>query len=238
MYIYKLGEKNLIKPYTYLLINESSWYIGVRVANKVPASEDTQYMSSSKYIKQRIVNGEVFVKHILGEYNTREEASAAEDEYLRTYWDVPGRVNKGLGFTYEFDNEVKAKKSMSMKVAHTCHEYKAKRNASLKAASARLEVKAKRSASQKAAQNRPVVKAKHSASQKAANLRPEVQAKRSAALKASQNRPDVQAKFCKPCTIDGVTIYKSRNELVAELGQGKNGARSPHFRYINISEND
>jgi hypothetical protein len=36
----------------------------------------------------------------------------------------------------------------------------------------------------------------------------------------------------KPCTIDGVKIYKSRAELVAELGTGKNGERSPNFRYV------
>lgn len=37
----------------------------------------------------------------------------------------------------------------------------------------------------------------------------------------------------KPCTVDGITIYPSRQALIAALGHGKNGARSPNFRYIN-----
>ena len=36
----------------------------------------------------------------------------------------------------------------------------------------------------------------------------------------------------KPCTVDGVTIYASRGDLVAELGTGKLGERSPAFRYV------
>jgi acetolactate synthase regulatory subunit len=38
----------------------------------------------------------------------------------------------------------------------------------------------------------------------------------------------------RPCTVDGITIYPSRLELIKALGQGKNGgSRSPTFRYIN-----
>ena len=33
------------------------------------------------------------------------------------------------------------------------------------------------------------------------------------------------------CTIDGVTFYPSKTALAAALGHGKNGARSPNFRY-------
>lgn len=37
----------------------------------------------------------------------------------------------------------------------------------------------------------------------------------------------------KPCTIDGVNIYPSVSALIAALGAGKNGSRSPNFRHIN-----
>mgnify|MGYP002397533366 CR=1 FL=1 len=40
------------------------------------------------------------------------------------------------------------------------------------------------------------------------------------------------AKLCKPCTVDGQTIYPSRAALTAALGYGKNGARSPHLRFV------
>jgi hypothetical protein len=36
----------------------------------------------------------------------------------------------------------------------------------------------------------------------------------------------------KPCTVDGITIYPSCTALAAALGYGKNGTRSPSFRYI------
>lgn len=38
--------------------------------------------------------------------------------------------------------------------------------------------------------------------------------------------------LCKPCTIDGIKIYSSKAELVAELGQGKMGSTNPNFRYL------
>ena len=34
------------------------------------------------------------------------------------------------------------------------------------------------------------------------------------------------------CTLDGITIYQSHKELVAIHGSGKNGTRSPNFRYL------
>lgn len=52
----------------------------------------------------------------------------------------------------------------------------------------------------------------------------------------AQNRPEVKAKnaasHSKPCTVDGVTIFKSLKDLVASLGQGKSGRHHPNFRYI------
>jgi len=128
------GTQKMIKPYTYLLMSETSWYIGVRVANKVPAFEDVEYMSSSQYIKKRIAAGEVFTKHILGEYETNEKACDAEDTYLCEYWDVPGRVNKALGgkFTYEMDEEVRAKRSVSLKATLASPEARAKKSAAMK----------------------------------------------------------------------------------------------------------
>jgi len=181
----------------------------------VCASEDTQYMSSSEYIKQRIAAGEVFTKHILGEYETREEASAAEDEYLREYWDVPGRVNKALGFTYEFDDEVRAKHSVSMKAAYSSSEARAKLRAML---------------------NRPDIREKLSKSAKIVQNKPEVRAKKSASIKIALSSPDTRKKLTesknKPCTVDGITIYPSRKALAAKLGWGKSGVTHPHFQYV------
>ena len=37
---------------------------------------------------------------------------------------------------------------------------------------------------------------------------------------------------CKPCTIDGITIYPSKMALDGVLGQGKHGSKHPNFRYV------
>jgi hypothetical protein len=36
----------------------------------------------------------------------------------------------------------------------------------------------------------------------------------------------------KPCTIDGIEIFKSRKDLISKLGWGNNGVRNKHFRYV------
>jgi hypothetical protein len=39
-------------------------------------------------------------------------------------------------------------------------------------------------------------------------------------------------KFCKPCTIDGITIFESMKSMRRTLGAGKSGTGSPNFRYL------
>lgn len=36
----------------------------------------------------------------------------------------------------------------------------------------------------------------------------------------------------KKCTVDGITIFESRKELIKTLGWGRNGVRHPNFRYL------
>lgn len=42
----------------------------------------------------------------------------------------------------------------------------------------------------------------------------------------------IAAKNMKPCTVDGITIYKSKGDLIRALGCGLRGMRSPNFRFI------
>lgn len=37
---------------------------------------------------------------------------------------------------------------------------------------------------------------------------------------------------CKPCTVDGITVYPSCKSLIAALGRGKNGYSHSEFRYV------
>lgn len=74
------------------------------------------------------------------------------------------------------------------------------------------------------------------ATMKIAQNRPEVKARASVIQKLAQNRPEVNAKRSKSksraCTVDGVNFFKSRKDLIAALGSGMAGRRSPTFKYI------
>lgn len=67
-YVYKLTNT---QPLT-----EAQFYIGVHSSDSDPLSDG--YMSSSKYIKQSIKNGEKFTKEILSLHTTRAEAALEE----------------------------------------------------------------------------------------------------------------------------------------------------------------
>ena len=43
----------------------------------------------------------------------------------------------------------------------------------------------------------------------------------------------VKQQLCKKCTIDGITFFNSRKELIETLGQSRtSGSRSPNFKYV------
>lgn len=54
---------------------------------------------------------------------------------------------------------------------------------------------------------------------------PQARQATSKAMKGNTNR-------FKPCTVDGLTVFESLSALIAALGHGKRGYRSPHFRYV------
>lgn len=107
-------------------------------------------------------------------------------------------------------------------------------------------------AQQKLVMNRPEVRAKLSAAAtgktwsdearaKASKTRagrkqsPEHIAKRVASKLGKKYGPqsaEARAKKCRACTVDGITIYTSRKELIEALGLGKAGLNHPSFRYI------
>ena len=61
---------------------------------------------------------------------------------------------------------------------------------------------------------------------------------KSSASKIGKKKPigfgELRSKMLsKPCTVDGITIYPSRDALKKALGHNKNGDCHPNFRYIN-----
>lgn len=103
------------------------------------------------------------------------------------------------------------------------------------------ETRAKMSAAKKGKTGRKwsdSSKAKLSAANRGRKLSQEVREKGARARKASKKwRSHIESLNVakrKPCTVDGITIYESRAALIAALGKGRNGMRSPTFRYVEI----
>lgn len=49
---------------------------------------------------------------------------------------------------------------------------------------------------------------------------------------SQKTKQKISTALNKPCTVDGITIYESRNALILGLGQGKNGLKHPNFHYL------
>lgn len=115
------------------------------------------------------------------------------------------------------------------------------------------ESRARMSVAQKARCARPEVMAKLRETAKASWIDPNTRAARSIGIsKVKTGKPrDEETKqtisktkkengpseawikcFCKPCTVDGITIYPSKTALTRALGAGLKGARHPNFRYV------
>ena len=92
------------------------------------------------------------------------------------------------------------------------------------------ETSAKKSASIKKALSTPESRAARSKAQKESCARPEVKHNRSEAQKRAQK--DVHHKSRGPVTIDGITIFGCRDDLISALGYGSAGLRHPNFRYV------
>jgi hypothetical protein len=119
---------NQVKPYTYIITNEITghWYIGKKTANEVPAVEDITYWGSSRYLKElmrEIPQG--WTKTIIAEYESFDETGLAEEELIKEYWDLPGRVNKSKGCGKGGDMKDPVVKAKHL-AATTSPEYRAK----------------------------------------------------------------------------------------------------------------
>lgn len=71
-----------------------------------------------------------------------------------------------------------------------------------------------------------------SAAHKEAIRQGQIGKKHSEEAKQNMRKPKDGSKHRRPCTVDGVTIFESVGQLVNSLGTGKNGSRSPNFRYV------
>lgn len=169
------------------------------------------------------------VCEILEHFMTREAAAEREKELIQKFWKVnslclnlgPG----GLGYTDRppTRDETRAKLSKSLIGKKRTDETRARMSAAARKTQMLPEVRAKKSASQKERLAEPGQREKMSEVQRKLGMLPHIREQR-AALKR------------KPCTIDGITIFSSKGDLIAALGSGKGGGRSPNLRFIEINK--
>ncbi len=100
----------------------------------------------------------------------------------------------------------------------------------------RPDVKAKISEGLRIANAKPEVKKKRSDSQRRANADSSLRQKKSQVMKVRLTDPSFKEQWCrdrmKKCTIDGITIFESRRDLIKRLGRGRAGLKNPGFRYV------
>jgi hypothetical protein len=84
-----------MKPYVYKCTHRETgeFYIGLRFANKVPASEDLgiHYFTSSKNVKLRFAE---FEYEIIQEFESKEEACIFEQKAIKENWKNPKLLNE------------------------------------------------------------------------------------------------------------------------------------------------
>ena len=76
--IYSISKNH----YIYLLVDQNhKKYGGVRSCKGLPENDD--YMGSSSYVEEAMENGNVFTKHIIKTFDTRDEANEYEEKWLK-----------------------------------------------------------------------------------------------------------------------------------------------------------
>ena len=199
------------------------YYIGMHSTDDLEdgyiGSGQVLWKSIKKYGKEQ----HTFV--ILEHHPSRERLALREEELVNpdTLKD-PLCMNLRTGGTGNYPgrpttDETRAKLSVSLKGKKRTDETRVKMSIASRESQSREDVRAKKAASQKAAMTAPGMFEKLSTAQAKVNSDPEFRKRRSEAKK-------------EPCTVDGITIFESRTELIKTLGKGVKGLKSPTFRYI------
>lgn len=217
-----------VLPYAYKLVHRETgqFYFGYRFKNKVRAELDLgiKYFTSSKIVKPKFYE---FNFQVLAEFFDAADAYAFEQHLIEENFKNPLILNAhyhkngGNHFLQKAPHSEESKKKIGLasKNRPRTKEWQDKQRTSHLGKTHSQETKDKMSLARKGKIKTP-----------------EHLAKISKALKGSGNmnkailiRAETQKK---KCTVDGITIYSSLKELTAVHGYGKNGARSPNFKYI------
>jgi len=200
------------------------YYIGMHSTDDL----DDGYLGSGQVLWKSIkkYGKEQHKCEILEYFSDRKAVALREEELVNpSVLKDPLCMNLRTGGTGNYPgrpttDETRAKLSASLKGKKRTDETRARMSIASRESQSREDVRAKKAAAQKAAMTAPGMFEKLSAAQTKMNGCPERR------LKRSENRKE-------PCTVDGITIFESRTELIKTLGKGVKGLKSPTFRYLN-----
>jgi hypothetical protein len=180
----------------------SHFYIGLHSTDDL----DDKYLGSGVRLGRSVkkYGKDQHVRQILEMCSSRDAASAREKDLLsEEVRSNPLCMNIGIGGLGASDRPP------------TSDETKLKRSQTLKRLNSDPNWHATRWANHQQEMNKPEVRLVMSESQK-----------------LHQNLPEVKALRSRQCTVDGITIFPSIKALGQILGRGKNGTRSPSFRFL------
>ena len=212
---------------------DGKYYIGIHSSNKL---NDGYFGSGSYLLKSiRYYGKNKHTKEILEFLSSREELRLKEailvnEEILKD----PLCMNLSIGGKgcYKRSNETCNKISISKRGRIQSQEEKDKRANSLRGQKRTLEHCIKQSIRQLGIKQKTEHAAKSAIARKGLKSTKETINKMKKTRNTDTYKIYASIVRQKPCTIDGIIIYPSRNALVLALGHGKNGSRSSTFRYI------
>jgi hypothetical protein len=217
-------------PYVYKLVHKETgrFYFGYRRANKVPAIDDLgkKYFTSSKIVKPFFNE---FTYEIIKEFINAYEAFWYEQKLIAENCKNPLILNRRFQrkdtkvFTFCGHHSIETKAKIALKQIGKKHTLDHSQKISNALKGRKLTTK-ELSTRKKQLPFSEETKKKMSQAKIGKVQSPEHIMKRTAKM--------LWPPRDNPCTIDNITIYRTQQELVKSLGQGKKGLKSPTFRFL------
>lgn len=161
---------------------------------------------------------------------TRAKLSAASKQYVRTKeWYEKAVATRTKNDSYKHTDE--AKKKISEAGTGRTHTEETRKKLSLKNTGQKRTAETCENIS-KSRLGKSIVLPPFSVAHKESIRAARIGKKHSEEAKANMRKPKDMSKNMRACTVDGIVVYPSVSALVAAVGSGKSGSRSPHFRYV------
>ena len=161
---------------------------------------------------------------------TRAKLSAASKQYVRTKeWYEKAVATRTKNDSYKHTDE--AKKKISEAGTGRTHTEETRKKLSLKNTGQKRTAETCENIS-KSRLGKSIVLPPFSVAHKESIRAARIGKKHSEEAKANMRKPKDMSKNMRACTVDGIVVYPSVSALVAAVGSGKSGSRSPTFKFV------